>query len=239
MPNYLDRAKMTTATTGTGTVTLGTAVSPLQTFAAALAVNAAVYSYLIEDGSAWEVGRGVYTAAGTTLSRVLVASSTGALLNLSGAATVSCIAAAHDLRFMGAKVKKSADQTTADYTTATALAFNAEDTDTDAFHDTVTNNSRLTIPAGLGINQVELTGNVRGELNTADTWMIAFIRLNGTTTMSAQYSEFGNTGIRINTGTGQIPVVAGDYFELMFQVESDASVTITAIGTFLSLKVVG
>jgi hypothetical protein len=34
--------------------------------------------------------------------------------------------------------------------TFTALTFNSEDFDTDAFHSTVTNTSRLTVPAGLG-----------------------------------------------------------------------------------------
>lgn len=92
----LDRAKMTTATTGTGTVTLGSAVSPYQTWASAGAINAGVYTYLIEDGTAWEIGTGTYTASGTTLSRTLGSSSTGSLLNLSGSATVAQVSQAAD-----------------------------------------------------------------------------------------------------------------------------------------------
>jgi hypothetical protein len=88
---------MTTATTGTGTVTLGSAVVGYQSFAAAGANNSDVLRYLIEDGSAWEIGYGTYTSSGTLLTRTLVASSTGSLLNLSGAAQVFSSAIAADL----------------------------------------------------------------------------------------------------------------------------------------------
>lgn len=90
--SYLDRVQVATTTIGTGTVTLGSASTGLQSWAAAGAVNNGWYPYLILDsGNAWELGYGQYSSSGPTLTRNVESSSnSNALLNLSGAATVAC-----------------------------------------------------------------------------------------------------------------------------------------------------
>ena len=99
MPKLVNRAKMTTATTGTGTMTLGVAVPGFQNLGAAGVADGNVVRYTIEDGNNWEVGSGTYTASGTTLSRTPSESSSGgAAINLSGGAVVYVTVAASDLQ---------------------------------------------------------------------------------------------------------------------------------------------
>lgn len=106
MPSALlfNRVKVATATTGTGTITLGAAFSnAFCTFAEGGVANGNVVTYTIEDGLDFEIGRGTYTSSGTTLSRdtVLLSKIGGTAgtskINLSGSATVFLTAAKEDL----------------------------------------------------------------------------------------------------------------------------------------------
>lgn len=102
-----NRAMETSTTTGTGTLTLsGSAVTGYQTFTAAGA-NSLTVDYTIEGINAdqsltgeYETGRGVYTTAGNSLTRVTVleSSNADALVNFSaGTKRVFITVAAEDL----------------------------------------------------------------------------------------------------------------------------------------------
>ena len=69
-----DRIKETTTTTGTGTYTLGGAVTGFETFTANLSNSDTTY-YCCTDNSDFEVGLGTFTSSGTTLARTTVISS--------------------------------------------------------------------------------------------------------------------------------------------------------------------
>lgn len=99
MATLANLARMTTATAGTGTITLGSAASGYLTFAQAGITDGQTVSYGIADGSSSrEVGRGVYTSSGTTLTRsVLRSTNSNNAINLSGTAEVFITALAEDL----------------------------------------------------------------------------------------------------------------------------------------------
>ena len=93
-----NRAKMSTSTTGTGTITLGSASTGYQTFANAGITNGQTVRYAIEDGSNFEIGSGTYTASGTTLTRsVTESSNSDNAISLSGTAVVFVTATVADI----------------------------------------------------------------------------------------------------------------------------------------------
>jgi hypothetical protein len=83
--NIADRVKESSTSTGTGTLTLGGAVSGFQSFATIGNGNQCYYTIVHNSLDEWEVGVGTYTASGTTLSRdtVLDSSTGGAKVSFS------------------------------------------------------------------------------------------------------------------------------------------------------------
>lgn len=98
----VNRVKMTvTGTPGTGTITLGSAVSGFQSMAGAGVVDTDTVPYVIEDGSAWELGVGTITVSGSTytMSRSVTASSnSGSPISASSSALVFITPLAADLQ---------------------------------------------------------------------------------------------------------------------------------------------
>lgn len=98
MVTLVNRVKVETATTGTGAVTLGAAVDGFQGFAAGGVADGDTVRYTIEDGSAWEIGSGVFDATAGTMTRVVSESSnSGSALNLGGSAELFLTVLAEDI----------------------------------------------------------------------------------------------------------------------------------------------
>jgi len=91
-------ARMYTETTGTGTLTLTTAVPSFLTFDNAGVTDGATVTYALYCGPHREIGAGVYTASGLTLTRATVYSSTngGSKISLTGRSEVFITAAKED-----------------------------------------------------------------------------------------------------------------------------------------------
>ena len=90
-----DRVKETTATTGTGTLSLSGAVTHFEGFSAGIGNSNVTYYCIVHEDTSyneWEVGYGTYTASGSTLTRTAVTSSNSdALVNFSaGTKSVFC-----------------------------------------------------------------------------------------------------------------------------------------------------
>lgn len=78
-----DRVRVTTASTGTGPITLGAAVNAFQSFSVIGDGNTTYYTIVDSTAGDFEVGIGTFTASGTTLSRdtILESSNGGAAVN--------------------------------------------------------------------------------------------------------------------------------------------------------------
>ena len=88
-----DRVKENSSTTGTGTFTLGGAVSGFETFSAGIGGSNTTYYCIFETGTArFEVGFGTLNSGASTLARTYVISSSNsdALVNFQGATEVFC-----------------------------------------------------------------------------------------------------------------------------------------------------
>lgn len=83
--------------------------------------------------------------------------------------------------FQGVRCRASA--VSIGITTPTALAYDSEDYDSDGYHDNASNNTRITIPTGLG-GKYLLVASVEFAVDTAGTRLVR-IRKGGSTTLTS------------------------------------------------------
>ena len=126
----------------------------------------------------------IAATAADTVARLAVGTNGQTLVADSAEATgLKWATPASGTTFVGASAYRSTTQSIAN-ATATALTYNTESYDTDAFHDTVTNNTRMTVPAGKAGKY--LITSTTYFLNNATGQRIAYIYKNGA-------SVFGTT----------------------------------------------
>ena len=126
--------------------------------------------------------------------------------------------------FHGCKVYNSTVQSLATGGTGAAITFDSEDWDSDGFHDTVTNNSRITCPSGLD-------GKYRFTFTTFCAAAMSgghiFFKKNGTTLRGGTSRSLSDSGgAYTGPAVAEIDMVATDYVEVWINQTSGVSVNI-------------
>lgn len=113
-----------------------------------------------------------------------------------------------------AKVFNSANQSVNAGATK-VLGFDSEVSDSDAFHDNVTNNPRLTIPIGLAGRYLVMV-NVERQLGTGTGSQSIAIRLNGNTTIAKTSVPSSTVTVTAMQAMVMRDFIVGDYVECLF-----------------------
>lgn len=227
-----NRVKESTTTTGTGALTLSGALTAFRAFSAVMAVSdTCLYSLHAVDANGnptgeWEVGMGTYSSANTlTRTTILSSSNAGAAVNLSAGTKHVWIdlPAERIPSFRGCLAYRTTD--VVNPTLPYIVAFDAEEYDTDGIHDTATNNTRLTVPAGVSI--IRLSASV--ELSAVAGGSYISFSKNGVTAghvgvpASQVQQGTGFAGATLSVCSPPLRVVSGDYFELRYNNSSGPS----------------
>lgn len=124
-------------------------------------------------------------------------------------------ATAGSAAFVGAKAYNSVVQSLAN-NTDTALTLDSEEYDTDAIHDTATNTSRLTVPAGKA-GKWRFRYHTFSSATNATGIRATYLRKNGTTKIRGSNDRrVGSTAVNPTLeGGADIELIAGDYVEVI------------------------
>ena len=201
MTKLVNRAKMTTLTVGTGTMVLLSAVAGYQSFAAAGVVDGDVVQYVIEDGTAWEIGTGTFTTLGLTLTRTVTESSnSGSAITLTGAAVVFVSAVEANI----VQLTKAQTLTSKTLTDPAIIGTILEDV------FTITDGAAFEIDPGNGSIQLITLGASRTPLatNFAAGEAITLMVDDGTAyTLTWTDATFGGSGVVWKTDGGVAPTL--------------------------------
>jgi len=140
---------------------------------------------------------------------------------------------------VGVGLTKSAVQSIAN-TTYTALSWDGEGWDTDAYHDNATNNSRVTIPSGK-TGKYLVTGLIQFDSSPSGAIRIVNIYKNGVATGDI-YLATNSGGITSMFANRVMSLVATDYIEIFAYQNSGGALDIkgtTTFGTSLQVTYLG
>jgi len=128
--------------------------------------------------------------------------------------------------FVGCSLYKNTTAQTLSSGTATAISFNAEEFDTDAFHDNSTNNTRITIPTGKGGKYIIISAIVFAS-NTTGIRTISIYKNGSSLLDTYQHAPTPSAAARCEV-TNILSLNAGDYIETYAAQQSGGNLDVNA-----------
>jgi hypothetical protein len=212
--------QLTDSTSSTSTTTAATPNSVKSAYDLA---NGAVAKSIVDAK-----GDLIAATAADTVSRLAVGANGTVLTADSAEATgMKWAAAAGGATFSGVSAYKSTNQSVSNATN-TALTFDSESFDTDAFHSTSTNTSRITIPAGKA-GYYNLIANVVFGTNSTGIRQINFAKNGSAAIYTAQISA-SSASETIVSVSYLIKLLAADYVEAFVYQTSGGALNIIGNG---------
>ena len=220
----------------TSSTSTTTAAVPASVKSAYDLANAAIPKSLVDAA-----GDLIYATADNTPARLAIGTAGQVLKVNSGATAPEWGAASSTPTFVGCRLKRNSQQVVSN-NTETSIQFNAEDFDTDAFHDNSTNNTRVTIPSGKG-GKYLFVGTAWADTGNVDKlgkWYM-YLRKNGATALNTTYIEFGGSASGYETWSIYtiLDLVATDYIEWRVLQSTGVSANLDADYQSLSVQYLG
>jgi hypothetical protein len=212
----------TTWYSGAGTVSVASTVSQV-TGASIKAGTALSSGSTLAVGTNATVG-GTLGVTGATAVAAITASGAAVLqstLAVTGQVTVANLSASGTLggvlSYRGARVYKSTNQSLSN-ASATLVTWDSESHDTSTIHDNSTNNSRLTVPAG--VTRVRVNAFVSFQANTTGERLVYLLKSNsvnydGYVEVIQAAVQLAGYKTNVQLASPVLTVTAGDYFEVM------------------------
>jgi hypothetical protein len=167
----------------------------------------------------------IYGTAADTVARLGIGTAGQVLKVNSGATAPEWGAASSAPTFVGCRVSDSTNPSISNGV-YTLITWNTETFDTDAFHSTVSNTGRITIPSGKG-GYYKVTGTINWALNTTGSRIIVIYK-NG----AAAHYSYTAAGVVSNVIATTMSLVATDYLEIYAYQGSGGNLQIYSTGDF-------